>query len=89
MSLVNIVLWLIFGALIGWVASAIMNTDAEQGPLANIVVGIIGAFVGGTVSSWLGGPGVTGFDLISFGIALLGAIALLAIYKGFTYRRVH
>lgn len=77
----NIIIWIIFGALVGWVASKIMNTDAEQGPIANIVVGIIGAFIGGFVMQSLGGNEVTGFNISSLLVALLGAVILLGIYK--------
>lgn len=77
----NILLWIIFGALVGWLASKIMNTDAEQGAIANIIVGIIGAFIGGFVLQSLGGDGVTGFNLGSLLTALLGSVILLAVYR--------
>ncbi len=77
----GIILWIIFGALVGWVASLIMKTDAAQGPVLNIVVGIIGAVLGGWLMSFLGKTGVTGFNLYSFLVALLGAIVLIAIVK--------
>ena len=73
----NILLWIVFGALVGWIASMIMKTDAEQGALANIIVGIIGAFIGGAISSMLGGPGISGFNIASIIVAILGAIVLL------------
>lgn len=77
----NILIWIIFGAIVGWIASKIMDTDAEQGIIANIVVGIIGAFIGGFVMQSLGGSGVTGFNLGSLLVALLGSVILLGIYK--------
>lgn len=77
----NIILWIIFGALVGWIASLIMKTDAEMGALANIVVGIIGAFIGGAISSLLGGPSVTEFSLVSIIVAVLGAVVLLFFIK--------
>lgn len=77
----NIILWIIFGALVGWVASKIMNTDAEQGALANIVVGIVGAFIGGFLMQAIGESGVDRFNLRSFVVALIGAVVLLALYK--------
>lgn len=77
----GIILWIIFGALVGWVASMIMKTDAEQGAVLNIVVGIIGAVLGGWLMSLLGERGVTGFNLYSFLVAILGAIVLIAIVK--------
>jgi uncharacterized membrane protein YeaQ/YmgE (transglycosylase-associated protein family) len=82
--MINILLWIIFGALIGWIASIIMKTDEEQGALANIVVGIAGAFIGGYIVRLFGGSGVTGFNLTSFLVALLGAIVLLGIVNLFT-----
>jgi uncharacterized membrane protein YeaQ/YmgE (transglycosylase-associated protein family) len=77
----GILLWIIFGALVGWIASLIMKTDAEQGALLNIVVGIIGAVLGGWIMSFFGQGGTTGFNLYSFIVALLGAIVLIAIVK--------
>ena len=77
----NIFLWVIFGALVGWVASLIMKTDAEQGALLNIVVGIVGAVVGGWLMSIIGESGVRGFNIYSFIVALLGACVLIAGVK--------
>lgn len=77
----NFILWIIFGALAGWIASKLMHTDAEQGPLANIVIGIVGALIGGVLSQTIGGPGVTGFNLTSLLIAVLGSVALLFILR--------
>lgn len=77
----GIILWIIFGALVGWIASKIMKTDAEQGFFMNIVVGIIGALLGGWIMSLLGGSSVTGFNFYSFIVAILGSIILLAIVK--------
>ena len=79
----GIILWLIFGALAGWIASKIMNTDGEQGAIANIVVGVIGAMIGGFVFSTLGGQDVTGFYIYSLVVAVVGAVILLAILKAF------
>jgi len=73
----NIILWIIFGALAGWIASIIMGTDKRQGALMNIIVGIIGAFIGGFLMSLLGFPGVTGFDIYSLLVAILGAVVLV------------
>ncbi len=77
----GIILWIIFGALVGWVASLIMKTDAEQGALLNIIVGIVGAVIGGWLMGVLGESGVGGFNLYSFLVALLGACVLIAIVK--------
>ncbi len=77
----GIILWIIFGALVGWVASLIMKTDAEQGALLNVVVGVIGAIVGGWIMSSIGQTAVTGFNIYSFLVALLGAIVLIGLVK--------
>lgn len=77
----GIILWIIFGALVGWIASLIMKTDAQQGPFLNIAVGIVGAVIGGWVMSALGQTGFTGFNLYSFLVALLGAIILISLVK--------
>lgn len=73
--------WIVIGGLAGWVASKFMNTDKEQGILANIIVGVIGAFVGGFVVNLVGGQGITGFNIWSFVVALLGSVILLWILK--------
>lgn len=77
----GIILWVIFGALVGWVASMIMKTNAEQGAILNIIVGIIGAVIGGWIMSMFGESGVGGFNVYSFLVALLGACALIAIVR--------
>ena len=77
----NIILWIVFGALAGWIASLIMGTNRQQGCLIDIVVGIVGAFLGGFVFSLFGGQGVTGFNIWSLVVAVIGAIILLAIVK--------
>ncbi len=77
----GILLWIIFGALVGWIASIIMKTDAEQGPLLNIIVGIVGAVIGGWIMSFFGQSGTTGFNLYSFIVALIGACVLIAIVR--------
>lgn len=77
----TIITWVVVGGLAGWIASKIMNTDKSMGVFANIVVGIIGAFIGGFVFSLFGGAGFTGFNIYSFLVALVGAVILLAIVK--------
>lgn len=83
----GILTWIIFGALVGWIASLIMKTDAEQGVLANIIVGIVGAFLGGALSSLFNGPGVSGFNIGSLLVAILGAVVLLFFVRMFTNGR--
>ena len=77
----DLLVWILFGALVGWIASIIVGTNAEQGALANIVVGILGALVGGFIAGMLGARGVTGFNLWSFIVALGGAVLLLYVYN--------
>lgn len=79
----GIILYIIFGALVGWIASIIMGRNAEQGAIGNIIVGIVGAFIGGIIMRLFGTAGVTGFNLRSFLVALLGAVILLFIFNLF------
>ncbi len=71
--------WIVFGALAGWVASLLLGRGHRMGCLANVIVGVVGAVVGGLLMNLLGSYGVTGFDLRSFGVAVLGAIVFLAV----------
>lgn len=78
----NFIIWLVVGGLIGWVASMIMRTDAQQGIFLNIVVGIVGAFLGGLLLAPMLGTGTINagdFSLAGLGVSLLGAVILLAI----------
>jgi len=77
----NVLLWIIFGALAGWIAGAIMKSGGQQGLITNIIVGIVGAVLGGWVFNLLGGQGVTGFNLYSLLVAVVGAVILLAILR--------
>lgn len=83
----NIIVWIIFGALVGWVASMIMGTNARQGAVLNIIVGIIGAVLGGWIMSVVGKGGVGGFNLYSFLVALLGACLLIGIVRAVRPRK--
>lgn len=77
----NILLWIVLGALAGWIASMVMGTDAQQGAVLNIVLGIVGAFIGGLLMSFFGASGVSGFNLYSLLVATLGAIVVIGIGK--------
>lgn len=82
----NFIIWLLVGGIIGWVASKVMNTDAQQGIILNVVVGIIGAFLGGMLISPLVGVPTINQNAFSIGamlVSLLGAIILLAIVNLF------
>jgi uncharacterized membrane protein YeaQ/YmgE (transglycosylase-associated protein family) len=81
--MINFILWLLFGALVGWLASMVMRTNAQQGALMNIVVGIVGAFLGGLVFNFLGTGGsninTNDFSLNGLLVAFIGAVVLLGI----------
>ena len=73
----NIIVWLVIGGVVGWLASIIMKTNVQQGILANIVVGIVGAFLG---SMLLGGPSInTAITIRTMAVSVFGAIVLLAL----------
>ncbi|MFZ2206121.1 MAG: GlsB/YeaQ/YmgE family stress response membrane protein [Microgenomates group bacterium] len=75
----GILLWIIFGALAGWIASIIMKTDQRQGTVSDIIMGIVGSIVGGFIMNQLGQSGVNGFNLYSLAIAVIGAIVVIYI----------
>ncbi|MES2748807.1 MAG: GlsB/YeaQ/YmgE family stress response membrane protein [Patescibacteria group bacterium] len=77
----SILAWIFLGGIAGWIASMIMGTDASQGILMNIVVGIIGAIMGGVIFSMFGTPGVTGFNLYSLIVAVVGAALFIWIVR--------
>ena len=86
MSIINFIIWIVVGGLLGWVASMIMGTDRQQGMLLNIVVGIVGAFVAGLVISPLIGVGTINNGNFSIGallVSLAGAVILLAVVSFF------
>ena len=80
--MMNFVVWLVVGGLIGWVASMIMRTDGQQGIILNVVVGIVGALLAGfLITPLIGGASITdgALNIQSIAISLLGAVVLLAI----------
>ena len=82
----NLIIWLVVGGIVGWVASLIMRTDAQQGLILNVVVGIVGALVGGFLLAPLFGTSTINqgnFSVAGLGVSLLGAIILLAIVNMF------
>ena len=80
----NIILWIVFGGLAGWIASMIMKTNASQGTITDIILGVVGAVVGGMVMNFFGQPGVTGFNIYSLIVAIVGSIVLIAVGPMFT-----
>ncbi|MBM3180744.1 MAG: GlsB/YeaQ/YmgE family stress response membrane protein [Chloroflexi bacterium] len=82
----NFLVWIIFGALAGWIASIIMGKNAKMGAIANIIVGILGAFIGGYIMDFFGAGGVTGFNFTSLLVAIVGAVVLLFVVGLFTRR---
>jgi uncharacterized membrane protein YeaQ/YmgE (transglycosylase-associated protein family) len=84
MDPVNILVWIIIGAIAGWLASIVMRTNRSQGLLADIVVGIVGGLIGGFILNALGvGGAVTGLNLASLLTAFIGAVVLLALLRLF------
>ncbi len=86
----NFIIWLVIGGIIGWLASMVMRTNGQQGMLLNIVVGIVGAMLGGWLISPLVGVGTINQDNFSFAamvVSFVGALILLAIVNLFTRGR--
>lgn len=79
----DILIWIVFGALVGWVASLFMGGGG--GLIIDIVVGIVGAVIGGFIMNFFGRGGVSGFNLYSFLVALVGACVLLAIVRAINH----
>jgi uncharacterized membrane protein YeaQ/YmgE (transglycosylase-associated protein family) len=84
--MINVIMWLVVGGAIGWLASLVMKTDNQQGILLNVVVGIVGSVVAGWVISPLLGAGTINqgnFTLPSLVVSFLGALILLAVVNVF------
>lgn len=77
----GIILWIIFGAIAGWIASMFMGTDRNQGTLSDIIMGIIGSVVGGFLMNLVGKSGVTGFNLYSLLVAVIGAVVVIYVAR--------
>lgn len=76
--------WIVLGGLAGWIASLIMKTDQEQGLVTNVVVGVLGALVGGFLFEQFGSSPVTGFNFYSLFVAVVGSVITLFVYKALT-----
>jgi uncharacterized membrane protein YeaQ/YmgE (transglycosylase-associated protein family) len=83
----NIIVWIILGGISGWVASKLTGNDAKMGAGLNILVGIVGAFIGGWLVGIFGLGPATGLNLWSFIISILGSVILLLIVGAFTKQR--
>lgn len=86
--MMDIIAWIVFGALAGWIASIIMRTNAEQGAVGNIIVGIIGAIIGGFIMRTFGAE-VSGFNFASLIVAIAGAMLLLFVMRLFGRGNAH
>lgn len=73
----NIILWIVLGAIAGWIADLIMKST--HGLIEDVVLGVVGAFVGGFILNFFGQSGVTGFNLYSIVVAVVGAVALIFV----------
>ena len=73
----GILLWIILGFLAGWIASIVMKTDSQQGMVTDIILGVVGAVVGGFIMNLFGASGVNGFNLYSIAVATIGAVVLI------------
>ena len=90
--MVNFLVWLIVGGAIGWLASRVMGTDRQQGMVLNVVVGVVGAFIGGLLLSPLFGTGTindSNSSLPGLFVSFLGAVILLAVVSLFRRRAAH
>jgi uncharacterized membrane protein YeaQ/YmgE (transglycosylase-associated protein family) len=86
----SIIIYIIFGAIVGWIASMIAGRNGEQGAIGNIIVGILGAFLGSFIMNhFLDSAGVDGFNLRSFLVALMGAVILLFLFNAVSHRSRH
>ncbi len=78
--------WIVLGIIAGWIASLIVD-NGGKGPVLDMILGIVGALIGGAIFSALGAAPVTGFNLYSLFIAVLGAVVVLVIYHALIGRR--
>jgi len=79
--LTALLFWLILGGIAGWLAGAVMGANARLGFMSTIVLGIVGALVGGFIFNLLGGVGITGINLYSILVAIVGSVAVIGIAR--------
>jgi uncharacterized membrane protein YeaQ/YmgE (transglycosylase-associated protein family) len=82
----SIIGWIVFGLIAGFIASKIVNKQGE-GCFVDIALGIVGALVGGFIFTHIGGPGITGFNIYSMFVAIIGAVVVLFLYHAIAGRR--
>jgi uncharacterized membrane protein YeaQ/YmgE (transglycosylase-associated protein family) len=83
----SILVWILLGFISGYIASKIMNTQSGEGILLDIVLGIVGALVGGWIFKAIGHSGVTGLNLYSIFISVIGALVVLGVYHALSRSR--
>lgn len=83
----GIISWIIIGALAGWIASMMTGNDGKMGAAANICIGIAGGLIGGFIIGIFGGSGVTGFNIWSLFVSILGAVILLSIANSISRKK--
>lgn len=79
MDLMQVVVWIFFGGIAGWIASIIMGRNKKINGIANVIYGIVGAFLGGAIMNYFGYQGVNGFNFWSLLVAVLGAVVLIFV----------
>lgn len=79
----GIIIWIILGLIAGWLASVITHTNSQQGPLMDILLGIVGAIIGGFLMNLIGAQGVTGLNIYSIVVAVIGAVVLIWARRAF------
>ena len=80
----EIIVWAVFGAVVGWIASVVAETSNRQNLIADIIIGVVGALVGGFTMNFLGQTSMHGINTLSLAVATLGAILVLMTYKSIT-----
>ena len=83
----GIISWIIIGALAGWIASMMTGNDGKMGAAANICIGIAGGLIGGFIIGIFGGSGVTGFNIWSLFVSILGAVILISIANSISRKK--
>ena len=83
----SLIAWIVVGLVAGWIGSMIVNRGRGEGLLLDIVLGVVGAFVGGFIFNMLGHSGVSGINLYSIFVAVVGAVVVLVLYHAVFRRR--